>query len=158
MPGGGGTVTQLDVGRGYQDTPGSFLSSSFCVLQPQPVSRGTCQHSFLSLWDVHLIHGIGFCPFSLPFDFVKIFSWSPVALQRCVSFRCAAERVSRTRTRSVLDFVPMWMLTEFWIVSCARLVLAGCVCMSLPVSSFVSHPPSPSGNHRFVFYMCISFC
>ena len=55
-----------------RDTRAYLVLSSnplFAFLHPNHVSRDTCHHSFLNLWDIRVVRWVGFCPFSLPLGY-----------------------------------------------------------------------------------------
>ena len=94
------------------------------------------------------------------------FYWSIVALQCCVSFLLYSKVnqsyiyiypllfrfPSHLGLYRVLSRVPVLhsrsLLVTYFIHSS--------VYVSIPISQFIPLPPFPSGNHKFVFYICDS--
>ena len=93
--------------------------------------------------------------------FLIIFYWSIVDLQCCISFCYTAKWISYTYTyiHSFLDSFPIQVITEYWVefpVLYSRSLLVvyfiySSGYMSIPISQFIPVPPSPLGNHKFVF-------
>ena len=108
--------------------------------------------------------------------FLKInFYWSTVALQCYVSFCCAAKWVSYTYTyiASFLDFLPIWVTTEYWVqfpLLYSRFSLVICFIPrspalyvnSLPLSTilyivvYMCQSQSPNSPPLFSHFICVS--